>query len=66
MSVSPVKVKLALSNIVAGDIILQVNGTAISNSQMFVKTMSALPKNSVARVAIIRQGQRAILGLRLP
>ena len=56
----------SLSNIVAGDIILQVNGTAISNSQMFVKTMSALPKNSVARVAIIRQGQRAILGLRLP
>ena len=56
----------SLSNIVAGDIILQVNGTAISNSQVFVKTMSALPKNSVARVAIIRQGQRAILGLRLP
>ncbi|MCH7310762.1 Do family serine endopeptidase [Acinetobacter sp. ANC 4805] len=56
----------SLSNIVAGDIILQVNGTPISNSQMFVKTMTALPKNSVARVAIIRQGQRAILGLRLP
>ncbi|WP_293745387.1 Do family serine endopeptidase [uncultured Acinetobacter sp.] len=56
----------SLSNIVAGDIILQVNGTPILNSQMFVKTMTALPKNSVARVAIIRQGQRAILGLRLP
>ncbi|MFM6906090.1 MAG: Do family serine endopeptidase [Acinetobacter tjernbergiae] len=56
----------SLSNIVAGDIILQVNGTVISNSQMFVKTMTALPKNSVARVAIIRQGQRVILGLRLP
>ncbi|MCH7333548.1 Do family serine endopeptidase [Acinetobacter modestus] len=56
----------SLSNIVAGDIILQVNGTPILNSQMFVKTMAALPKNSVARVAIIRQGQRAILGLRLP
>ncbi|AVZ86060.1 MULTISPECIES: Do family serine endopeptidase [unclassified Acinetobacter] len=56
----------SLSNIVAGDVILQVNGTPILNSQMFVKTMAALPKNSVARVAIIRQGQRAILGLRLP
>ncbi|MCE1270628.1 MAG: Do family serine endopeptidase [Acinetobacter sp.] len=56
----------SLSNIVAGDVILQVNGTLILNSQMFVKTMAALPKNSVARVAIIRQGQRAILGLRLP
>ncbi len=56
----------SLSNIVAGDVIHQVNGTPILNSQMFVKTMAALPKNSVARVAIIRQGQRAILGLRLP
>ncbi|MBH2002403.1 MAG: Do family serine endopeptidase [Moraxellaceae bacterium] len=56
----------SLSNIVAGDVILQVNGTAISNSQMFAKTVAALPKNSVARIAIIRQGQRAILGLRLP
>ncbi|ENW03633.1 Do family serine endopeptidase [Acinetobacter beijerinckii] len=56
----------SLSNIVAGDVILQVNGTPITNSQMFAKTVAALPKNSVARVAIIRQGQRAILGLRLP
>lgn len=56
----------SLSNIVAGDVILQVNGTPIINSHMFAKTVAALPKNSVARVAIIRQGQRAILGLRLP
>ncbi|WP_336936169.1 Do family serine endopeptidase [Acinetobacter beijerinckii] len=56
----------SLSNIVAGDVILQVNGTPITNSQMFAKTVAALPKNSVARVAIVRQGQRAILGLRLP
>ncbi len=56
----------SLSNIVAGDVIVQVNGTAITNSQMFAKTVAALPKNSVARVTIIRQGQRAILGLRLP
>lgn len=56
----------SLSNIVAGDVIIQVNGTAITNSQMFAKTVAALPKNSVARVTIIRQGQRAILGLRLP
>ena len=55
----------SLSNIIAGDIILQVNGKAISNTQMFIKTMTTLPKNSVARVVIIRQGQRAILGLRL-
>lgn len=56
----------SLSNLVAGDVIVQVNGTPITNSQMFAKTIAGLPKNSVARVAIIRQGQRAILGLRLP
>ncbi|WP_038345408.1 Do family serine endopeptidase [Acinetobacter sp. A47] len=56
----------SLSNLVAGDVIVQVNGTPITNSQMFAKTVAGLPKNSVARVAIIRQGQRAILGLRLP
>lgn len=56
----------SLSNLVAGDVIVQVNGTPITNSQQFAKTVSALPKNSVARVTIIRQGQRAILGLRLP
>ena len=56
----------SLSNIIAGDVIIQVNGTPITNSQMFAKTVAALPKKSVARVAIIRQGQRAIVGLRLP
>ena len=38
----------SLSNIVAGDVILQLNGTPILNSQMFVKTM-AVDKNSVAQ-----------------
>lgn len=55
----------SLSNIVAGDVIVQVNGTPIANSQMFAKTIASLQKNSVARVIIIRQGQRAMLGLRL-
>lgn len=55
----------SLSNIVAGDVILQVNGTAINDSAGFARVIAGLPKGSVARVAIIRQGQRAILGLRL-
>ncbi|WP_109440775.1 Do family serine endopeptidase [Acinetobacter haemolyticus] len=55
----------SLSNIVAGDVILQVNGTAINDSASFARVIAGLPKGSVARVAIIRQGQRAILGLRL-
>ncbi|MEF9955982.1 MAG: Do family serine endopeptidase [Acinetobacter sp.] len=55
----------SLSNIVAGDVIFQVNGTAIQNAQHFAKVIGALPKNSVARVGIIRQGKRAMLGLRL-
>ncbi len=55
----------SLSNIVAGDVITHVNGTAISNSQMFAKTIAALPKQGVVRVGIIRQGKRAMIGLRL-
>ena len=55
----------SLSNLVAGDVIVQVNGTPVANSQAFAKAIAALPKNSVARIVIIRQGQRAIVGLRL-
>ena len=55
----------SLSNIIPGDIIIQVNGSEILNSQVFAKVVSNLPKNTVARVAIIRQGQRAMLGLRI-
>ncbi|WP_333660477.1 Do family serine endopeptidase [Acinetobacter sp.] len=55
----------SLSNLVAGDVIVQVNSTSVANSQAFAKAIAALPKNSVARIVIIRQGQRAIVGLRL-
>ncbi|MDH0031308.1 MULTISPECIES: Do family serine endopeptidase [unclassified Acinetobacter] len=55
----------SLSNLVAGDVIVQVNSTPVPNSQAFAKAIAALPKNSVARIVIIRQGQRAIVGLRL-
>ena len=55
----------SLSNLVAGDVIVQVNSTPVTNSQAFAKAIAGLPKNSVARIVIIRQGQRAIVGLRL-
>ncbi|MFH3853803.1 Do family serine endopeptidase, partial [Acinetobacter baumannii] len=55
----------SLSNIIPGDVIIQVNNTQILNSQDFAKVVSNLPKNTVARVGIIRQGQRAMLGLRI-
>ena len=55
----------SLSNLVAGDVIVQVNSTPVTNSQAFARAIAALPKNSVARIVIIRQGQRAIVGLRL-
>ncbi|WP_151829746.1 Do family serine endopeptidase [Acinetobacter ursingii] len=55
----------AQSNIISGDVITQINNTAILNTNDFAKSVSALPKNSVARVSIIRQGQRAMLGLRI-
>ncbi|WHP05663.1 Do family serine endopeptidase [Acinetobacter corruptisaponis] len=55
----------SLSNLVAGDVIVQVNSTPVANSQAFAKAIAALPKNSVARIVILRQGQRAIVGLRL-
>ena len=55
----------SLSNLVAGDVIVQVNSTPVANSQAFAKAIAALPKNSVARIVIIRHGQRALVGLRL-
>ena len=55
----------AQSNIISGDVITQINNTAILNTSDFTKTVLALPKNSVARVSIVRQGQRAMLGLRI-
>ena len=55
----------SLSNLVAGHVIVQVNSTPVANSQAFAKAIAGLPKNSVARIVIVRQGQRAIVGLRL-
>ena len=53
------------SNVQAGDVITQVNNTKIDNPNDFVSAVSELKKNTVARVAIVREGQHAILGLRI-
>ncbi len=53
------------SRIAAGDIITQINNKTILNSNDFIKAVSELKKGSIARVSIIRQDQRAILGMRI-
>ncbi|WP_336720166.1 Do family serine endopeptidase [Acinetobacter soli] len=53
------------SNLMPGDVIVQINSTRINNTSEFARAVAALPKNSVARVSLIRQGQRAMLGLRI-
>ena len=53
------------SNVQAGDVITHVNNTKIDNPNDFVSAVSELKKNTVARVAIVREGQHAILGLRI-
>jgi len=55
----------AQSRLMPEDIITQINNTPVRNSDEFVNAVSKLKKNTVARVALIRQGQRAILGLRI-
>ena len=55
----------AQSRIQTGDVITQINGKQISGANDFVESVSNLKNNTVARVAIVRQGQNAILGLRI-
>ena len=55
----------AQARIMPGDVIVQLNNTAIQNANQFVETVSTLKQGTVARVVIIRQGQRAIIGMRI-
>ena len=55
----------AQSRIQTGDVITQINGKQISGANDFVESVSNLKNNTVARVAIVRQDQNAILGLRI-
>ena len=55
----------AQARIMPGDVIVQLNNTTIQNANQFVETISTLKQGTVARVVIIRQGQRAIIGMRI-
>ena len=55
----------AQERIMPGDVIVQLNNTTIQNANQFVETVSTLKQGTVARVVIIRQGQRAIIGMRI-
>lgn len=55
----------ALARIQPGDIITQIDNNRIENTQDFLKAVSALKQGSVARVSLIRQGQRVIVGMRV-
>lgn len=55
----------AQARIMPGDVIVQLNNTTIQNANQFVETVSTLKQGTIARVVIIRQGQRAIIGMRI-
>lgn len=55
----------AQSRIRAGDIITQVNNKKVNTANDFVEAVADLQKNTVARVAIVREGQHAMIGLRI-
>lgn len=55
----------AQAKILPGDVVIQINSTAVNNANEFVAAVSNLKKGTIARVAIIREGQRAIVGMRI-
>ncbi|RKG34712.1 Do family serine endopeptidase [Acinetobacter tianfuensis] len=55
----------AQAKILPGDIVTQINNKTVNNSNEFIAAVSELKKGTIARVAIIREGQRAIVGMRI-
>lgn len=55
----------ARSQMAAGDVITQVNNKPITNVNDLVRVVTDLVPNSVARVHLIRQGQRVVVGMRI-
>lgn len=55
----------AQSRILSGDIVTQIDNKKINSPEDFVAVVSELKNNTVARVAILRQGQNVMLGLRI-
>ena len=55
----------AQARIQPGDVITQINNKAVNNSEDFVKAVSDLKNGSIARVSLIREGQSAIVCMRI-
>ena len=55
----------AQARILPGDVITQVNGKAIQNTTDFANLIAELKPKSIVRVSLIREGQRAVVGMRL-
>ena len=55
----------AEARILPGDVIVQVNQQSIQSSGQFAQYVRQLKAGSVARVMLLRQGQRLILGMRV-
>jgi serine protease Do len=55
----------AQAKILPGDVVTQLNNKTINNANDFVSTVSELKKGTIVRVAFIRDGQRAIVGMRI-
>lgn len=53
------------SKMLPGDVVTKINNKAVLNANDFIEAVAELKNNTVARVAIIRAGQPAILGLRI-
>lgn len=54
------------ARLMAGDIIAQINDRDVLSAANFVESVSKFKKNSVVRMTIIREGQRTIVGVRIP
>ncbi|WOE31624.1 MULTISPECIES: Do family serine endopeptidase [unclassified Acinetobacter] len=55
----------ATAGLAQGDVIVQINNTEVINPAQFAQLVKSLKLGSVARVTLIRQGTRAIVGMRI-
>ena len=55
----------AQARLIPGDVIVQVNDRDVAGANEFVETVSQFKKNTVVRMTVIREGQRAIVGVRI-
>lgn len=55
----------AQSKMMPGDVITEINGKKILNPNDFIRVVEDLQRKTVARVAIVREGQPGMIGLRI-